>query len=553
MFAFITKQYARQPSRIIVQVSIKFHANPDSRPSTARGTAINRNSIQHCAVILCDFCTCAIYQQRTEVYLVILFHHYTLRTALLLFVLLPFVLLMVIGGLYSLSQLEDQVETRMQDEIAIIARAIRLPLSHALQRGRLDNMEQALVSALRFDRVYGVYVYNENGERIISSGTHKARVETDRAAELASSGNRQGDFEQAGGEEIFSYFLPLIDRGGRINGLLQVTRRGSDFRDYIAQLRIGALSVLGITTLILVLIVFFGHNRAIGRYLHSLEQSMASIGAGETDQHVPEAGPVELSRLSRSINGMLNRIRRSQQEIAEQREREMDLRLRLEHSEKLAAIGRLASGVAHELGTPLSTVDGQAQRLLRDERMDSATRKSVQQIRDEVARMEHIIHQMMDYGRRNPLQKRTLSSDRIAYSVHDQLSRNQAEAKANITLSGPEPGPEVTVDIIRIEQALTNLLRNALKAARNHVRLTWHAEAGWCVLSVEDDGAGVDTSIENNLFEPFYTTNPVGQGTGLGLAVAHAAVSDHDGHITVDQSPEKGGARFRIYLPGDHT
>jgi len=439
----------------------------------------------------------------------------------------------------------------MQDEIAIIARAIRLPLSYALERGRLDNMEQALVSALRFDRVYGVYVYNENGERIVSSGTLKARVETDRAAELASSGNRQGGFDEAGDEEIFSYFLPLIDRGGRINGLLQVTRRGSDFRDYIAQLRIGVLSALGVTTLILVLIVFFGHNRAIGRYLHSLEQSMASIGAGETDQHVPEAGPAELSRLSRSINGMLGRIRQSQQEIAEQREREMDLRLRLEQSEKLAAIGRLASGVAHELGTPLSTVDGKAQRLLRNEQMDSATREAVQQIREEVARMEHIIHQMMDFGRRNPLQKRILSSDRIAHSVHDQLSRDHFDIKVDITLSGPEPGPEITVDIIRIEQALTNLLRNAISAARHHVQLTWYSEAGSCVFSVEDDGEGVDASLEHNLFEPFYTTKPVGQGTGLGLAVAHAAVSDHDGHITVDRSPELRGARFRIYLPCD--
>lgn len=473
---------------------------------------------------------------------------YTLRTALLLFVLVPFVVLMIAGGLYSLKQLETQVEARMKEDIELVARAVRLPLSDALERGRIGNIEQALASAFHIDQVYGVYVYDENGKQIASSGTRKAQVASDRAAQLASSGEIKSGYEEAGGEKIFSSFLPLTDAGGRINGLLQVTRRGSDFRHYLSQVRTQVLVVLGATAFVLTLVVLFGHYRAIGRYLRSMDMSMARIGAGESRLRVPEEGPAELITLSRAVNNMLDRIANSQAQIEHQRKRELDLRLRLEQSEKLAAIGRLASGVAHELGTPLSTIDGKAQRLLRHKDLDESIRSAIDQMRHEVRRMEHIIHQLMDYGRRNPLQRRTARSDVIAQSVYEQLRSSQDEVTVNVALKGDRPGPAVPVDVMRLEQALGNLLRNAVQAAENRVLLHWYQEEHQLVFSVEDDGPGISSEQHKQLFEPFYTTKPVGEGTGLGLAVVHAAVNDHGGDIVVDNSPELGGARFRIYL-----
>lgn len=475
-------------------------------------------------------------------------HRYSLRTALLLFVLIPFVVLMIAGGLYSLQQLEQQVETRMQEDIELIARAIRLPLSDALERGRINSIEQALASAFHIDRVYGVYVYDEKGQQIASSGTRKAQVPSERAAELASSGEYKSEFEEVGNEKIFSSFLPLTDSGGRINGLLQVTRRGSDFRQYISQVRTEVLIALAATALVLTLVVFLGHYSAIGRHLRSMDQSMSRIGAGESKLRVPEEGPAELITLSQAINNMLDRIADSQTQIERQREREMDLRLRLEQSEKLAAIGRLASGVAHELGTPLSTIDGKAQRLLRQQSMDDTTRNAIDKMRHEVRRMEHIIHQLMDYGRRNPLQQRTARSDMIAQSAYDQLCADLGRPADKVVLKGERPGPAAPVDIMRIEQALGNLLRNAVQAANDSILLQWYQQDDWLVFSVEDDGPGISPEQHKQLFEPFYTTKPVGEGTGLGLAVVHAAVNDHQGDIVVDTSPELGGARFRIYL-----
>ncbi|MEX2517172.1 MAG: ATP-binding protein [Gammaproteobacteria bacterium] len=473
----------------------------------------------------------------------------TLRDALLLFVLVPFMLVMGLGGWYSLHALSFEVESRMQEDIELIARSIRLPLSNALDRGNIHEIEQALDSAFSIDRVYGVYVYDETGQRIAGSGTQRAQVSSDRAAELALERNRQSEFEETGREDIFSFFLPLTDIGGRIIGLLQVTRRGSDFHQNIGQVRQHALVALLITGILLTLIIFIGHYRAIGRHLSAVENGLRRIGTDQPDARVPEHGPSEIHALSQNINSMLDRLAHSQDEIEQRQQRELSLQLRLQESEKLAVIGQLAAGVAHELGTPLSTIDGKAQRALRKDDLATSLRSDLEQMRAEVRRMEYIIHQLLDFGRHNPLQCRPVKCVDLVHTVIDQCTSEAKQRKIAINITNSNNDLEVEVDSVRIEQALTNLLRNAIQAARKQVSINWHAADSGIVFSIEDDGAGITTESCSRLFDPFFTTKPVGSGTGMGLAVAKAAISDHHGEIDVDTSPHLSGARFLVHLP----
>ncbi|HSJ48685.1 MAG TPA: two-component sensor histidine kinase, partial [Gammaproteobacteria bacterium] len=161
----------------------------------------------------------------------------SLATTLILVLLLPLLLATFLTGWYSIANLEHRTQERMQKDIELVARAIRLPLSHALERGDQGTVQQALDSAFSIDRVYGVYLYDSEGSTIAASGFRQGTVDTDKAAELASRGVLQGEFDYMAGEELFSYFVPLTDAGGRINGLLQVTRQGSEFDDYLAELR----------------------------------------------------------------------------------------------------------------------------------------------------------------------------------------------------------------------------------------------------------------------------------------------------------------------------
>ncbi len=473
----------------------------------------------------------------------------SLRATLVGSVLLPFLAATAASGWYSLDLLERRTEARMQKDIELIARAIRLPLSHALDRGYERTVQQALDSAFSIDRVYGVYVYDAEGEPIAASGAPTASTGSDRAARIASRGERQGEFGRAGDERVFSYFVPLTDDGGRINGLLQVTRRGSDFDRYLEAVRGRTLGLFLATGLTLALIVVLGHRWAVGRHLQRMEQGFGQVEAGDWAHRLTPRGPRELRTLASGLNQMLEAISRSHRLLAEQRQREAQLTERLHQAEKMAALGQLAAGVAHELGSPLSTVDGKALRMLRRDDLPQPARQALESIRREAGRMERIIRQLLDFGQANPICRTRMPADRPLHTALRQLAESGEAGAIRVESTVVEPGTVLDIDAARIEQALGNLLRNAAQAAASRVAAGAGPDAeGGYRYWVDDDGPGVDPPLRPHLFEPFFTTKPVGQGSGLGLAIAHAAVADHGGRIEVGRST-LGGARFQIVLP----
>lgn len=475
----------------------------------------------------------------------------SLRTAIIVYMLLPLSLLMAMCGYIALYSVEARVTHRLQEDIQLIARAIRLPVNDALVRHRRDAVQQALNSAFRIERVYGAYVYNASGEQIASAGIGKRGIGREDAATLAAAHDRQGEFGKAGDREVYSYFIPLVDPGGRIIGLLQVTRRASDFSTYMGWIRLAGLGLLVLITLSLIAVVIWGHYRAIGRHLAAVAHSMARIGHGDREHRVPLSGPRELVTLGLGINAMLDGILRSEAAIARHQAEQRALEIRLGESEKMAAIGRLAAGVAHELGSPLSVVDGKAQRLLRKPDMLAADQESLNGIRQAVKRMETIVRQLMDLGRNSGLQRRRCRVDQLAHAAVAQLKPEFDASHVSLELCARVAcGGTIMVDPLRIEQALTNVLRNALQATPGgHVRFGWDvAGDDEVVFSVEDDGPGIPDDMLPRLFEPFFTTKPVGQGTGLGLALAHASAREHGGRVEIASAP-LGGAMVRLILP----
>ncbi|HSX85769.1 MAG TPA: HAMP domain-containing protein, partial [Cellvibrio sp.] len=279
---------------------------------------------------------------------------YNIRAALLVFVLLPFLITIVATGWYGLYRLEASAKAAMEEEIELLARAIRLPLSHALQHGHSGTLQRSVTSIFDIDKVYAVYVYDKDGRRISTSGSSKARVQDREAVDLANKGDEQGEFDKVGGEEVFSYFLPLTDSGENSIGLLQVTRRGSDFSRRVDEFRANAIAMLVLSTLLVTGLIWVGYQRAVGRHIHRMREDMELIAAGDLQHRVAVDGPSEIRFLAQGFNQMLDSIVASEQELRERREREYELQSRLQQTEKLAAIGRFAAGVAHELGTPLS-------------------------------------------------------------------------------------------------------------------------------------------------------------------------------------------------------
>ncbi|MFO7832446.1 MAG: ATP-binding protein [Desulfuromonadaceae bacterium] len=483
----------------------------------------------------------------------------SLRISLLIFVFLPLIAILTGAGLYSLRHLELRIEERMQEDLELIARAIRGPLQNSLEQEREGSVQQALDSLFSLKRVYGAYVYDRDGERIAASGAREPQIGSSHLVELAEKGDHLGEYQESEDDvQVYSYFVPLSDLAGRNIGLLQLTRDGRDFREYIAGVRRQTLLFLGLLALVLLATIVFGHHQVIGRNLGRLVQSMARIERGQRRHRAAATGPREIRQLALGMNAMLDSMERSERELEQQREEQSQLERELQQSQKMAAIGGLAAGVAHELGTPLSVVSGKAQRMLRKADRDGlppTARKEVEEILQAVRRTEQIVRQLLDFGRQNPLRKRPLRMDEILQGAVAQLRQNPCASEVELRCA-PNPQPDappplLEVDRVRLEQALVNLLLNAIHAAGSGgiVEYGWFTRADsdgeYIGFYVADNGPGVAEEIRGKLFDPFFTTKEVGKGTGLGLAVAHAAALDHAGVLEVGTS-ELGGACFTM-------
>lgn len=472
-----------------------------------------------------------------------------LRLAVILMVLAPLLLVFGGGGLLALAALEQELEERMQEDISLIARTLQLPMSRALERERDREVDQALRSAVDFGRVYGVYLYDADGSLVTRAGHLAGRnPPAGAASELRQLQDREQleDYRSMGGQEVFSLFTPLTDTGGQVIGMLQITRQVSEMRDYINDLRWRVLPTLLAFSLLFILIVVLGHHFAIGRPLNRLTDNMNRIAEGDTRARSAPGGPREIYRLGQRFNLMLDGLDERDRSLAAQRETQVQLARRLRQSEKFAMAGRLAAGVAHELGTPLSVVEGHVQRLLRRQPPDSGERETLMKIRGAAAQMGEVVRHLLGFGRGS-------AAERAVVPVHRLVALAAADARTLFAGAETElrtvPGPAsatVEADEGRLREALTHLLKNALQAARGgQVLLGWTADAARTRLFVEDSGAGIDEEDRNRIFEPFFTTKEPGQGSGLGLAVVQGIIADHGADITVYES-RLGGAGFAM-------
>lgn len=475
------------------------------------------------------------------------FHN--VRSALIVFVLMPFLLVIVLSGWFSLRNLETDLRAGMEEEIELIARSVRLPLGYALEKSDQKFLEKVLLSTDHIDRVYGIYVYDKEGNRVARSGARKALVDIEKAADLVSTGAQKSGFEDAEGEAMFSYFVPLMDSRGELNGLLQVSRRGREFSEHVAAFRQQVLTVVVLSSLLLIAAVYVGYYFALGRHLHSVQKSMARIATGRHKLRLKPCGPQEIRALAECVNDMLDGIALSEKALVKQRFTEFELKARLQQNEKLAAIGRLAAGVAHELGTPLSVADGKAQRALRTAAGTEA--QAFGQIRQQLERMTRIIRQLMEFARPASPDYRRFSIEGLVQSAVSQVEEVQAQSKTTVHLPKDSPKISVEADRMRLEQAVVNLLRNAIQASPNgNVYINWaytHDPKNVAV-TIEDDGPGIAQEIENRLLEPFVTSKSEQNGIGLGLAVVSSIVREHGGAIDFGHS-RRGGARFSLVLP----
>ena len=312
----------------------------------------------------------------------------------------------------------------------------------------------------------------------------------------------------------------------------------------IAAVIVVSLLVIGIGQLM---------TQRVGRPLKEMEESMEAVAAGRLTQLDMKAEDREIASLTQAFNHVL---------------RELEVRQgQLVRSEKLAALGTMLSGVAHELNNPLSNI-GTSTQILAEEVSSGETaylQELIEQIDAETWRARHIVRSLLDYARDREFKREPI---RLAALVEEtlRLMRGRIAGQAIVDVDIPDM-LEIPGDRQRLQQVLINLVGNALQALGQHGKIVIEAhpvasqcECGKLVfgqcpgqvrsveITVHDNGHGIPADVLPRIFDPFFTTKEVGQGVGLGLFIVFEIIEEHGGCIAVDSEPGKG-TTFRIRLP----
>ena len=225
---------------------------------------------------------------------------------------------------------------------------------------------------------------------------------------------------------------------------------------------------------------------------------------------------------------------------------------RMAQADKLASIGELSSGIAHEINNPLGIILGYTQLLLRSEDGESERSQDLKVIEKHVKTCKVIVEDLLSFARGGETVKESADIHQIMDDVLQFLRYEPGRQDIRIVRHYSEDLPEIRVDRKKIRQVIMNLIINASHAVEGNGEIQlftkYDHEKRSAIIQVQDDGPGIAVENLSRIFDPFFTTKPTGQGTGLGLSVSYGIIRSHGGEITVDNA-HSGGAVFTIMLP----
>lgn len=353
--------------------------------------------------------------------------------------------------------------------------------------------------------------------------------------------------------------VPVLVGGLRVAGL-ELRRRVATEDAFTAVIGTQLPVTVALIVICGVIAVFLG-VRLIGRPVEALVAQARAFAKGRYDSVERLERRDELGRLASEMNLMAKQLREADAQVRGARRSAATLQERLRHADRLSTLGRLASTIAHELGTPLNVVAGRAGMIALDERAGDRAKKNAGVIVEQAGAMTAIIQQILDFARRKGLEKGQRKLSEIVDQAIALLEPLAEEHDVAFVREGDEV-LEAHVDEQKTLQVLTNLMMNGVQAMANGGVIRLHVaevavadppdprcEPGaYVCIDVKDQGAGMSPEQIDRIFEPFYTTKSDGEGTGLGLSVCQGIMREHGGFMTVE-SELAAGSCFSIYLP----
>jgi len=458
-------------------------------------------------------------------------------------------LVAMIQGFLNYRRERDVFDNQMRSEATALGRALARGMAEVWERdGEAAARQFLLTASSRSEHIRARWVWLDAGSR------DAPRLSREQLAPL-----EDGQVVSVKDDDLLLTYIPVDVPEQREGGLEiaqpldQLTKFTSDSLRAGIIASASAVAIAGLLALGLG-VVF------IGRPISRLAEKARRVGTGDLSGPLELAQRDELGQLAKEINLMCEQLaaERSAREAATEQ---------LRHADRLTTVGKLASGLAHELGTPLNVVQGRA-RLIRDREVEGDEAiDSAQIVVAQAERMTALIRQLLDFARPRPLQKQSLGVPALVERVCELVATIARKCHVKLVATARDESLRVDADEGQLHQVLTNLIINAIHAMPEggtvdietriadamspppHVDTT---ATSWVAIAVRDHGTGMDAETRARIFEPFFTTKQVGEGTGLGLSVSWGIVREHGGWIDVTSEPGHGST-FTVWLPRGAT
>jgi len=468
-------------------------------------------------------------------------------------------ILAVTIGLGTWINIENQraeLEHALEDNVLIISNTIGRSLDNAMLQGKSKEVQSILEAVGEYHNIREVKIFSQNGVILKSSDRGMIGRKVEPAVQKWYLENQFKKPIKRRGESVFTVLFPIENtehcfrcHGSRerLNGILAVDVSMAHTQQEIAELsKTMFLWALGITSILAVSLSMF-LTRFVTNPIQELIRTMERAERG-LDVRADVRSPDDLGRLAEAFNSMLSKLESAKRSVEKYHYEQMT------RADRLASIGEMAAGIAHEIKNPLAGITGVIQVLKRDLAPNDPKRPVYTEIIAQVERLDKAVRNLLSFAR-PPEPKLTLVDvneqiGKVLDFLAPQFAKNGIVSERKLAPSLPW----LTLDPDLIQQALLNITLNAVQSMPGGGRLLVETGItppaggipGRVQISISDTGKGINPDHLGKIFNPFFTTRQ--QGTGLGLAITQRIIEQHHGEILVT-SPHEKGATFTILLP----
>jgi len=447
----------------------------------------------------------------------------------------------------------------LRSEVSTLSRTLQLALDTAGGDTPERYFDRLTVGISGFENVLGVAFYNRNGDvtSLSASLQNRKLPDVDVRGVIDSRTPVEGLFTEDAAQRYYRVGPIANSEGEGIAAFLVIEDLPlftNEFRTRAYQTLLTTIGLMGVLALIVPVMIRRGVTQPLNRFAQQIE----IIGQGRFDQRLATTRRDEIGRLAQEFDRMCSRLESAQHRLLVESEEKLRLERTLRHSGKLAALGQLASRLAHEIGTPLNVIQGRAEQLLRQEGLAEKDQNFIRVIISQIERISGFLRELLTLARRPEPLLRIVSVNDIVRRVREVIGEQEQQSGVEVilALALEETLPAVQVDPDQLEQVLLNLTVNALQAVGTVGSVTLktqfvehgksNGEATVDVI-VADTGPGIHPDDLPRVFEPFFTTKG-SSGTGLGLAISREILLNHHGEIRVESEAGRG-AQFIVSLP----